>query len=87
MFKGCVCEGNKLNNLDVVYTPWFNLRKTQGMDVGQVGFHNPKLVRAFVLPLTYSLVVQVVATNEQTCLGFFLHVYNSDQSLWSRNCP
>jgi hypothetical protein len=51
MFKGCVCEGNKLNNLDVVYTPWFNLRKTQGMDVGQVGFHNPKLVRACDLPL------------------------------------
>ncbi|CAM6125116.1 unnamed protein product [Calypogeia fissa] len=36
---------NKLNNLDIVYTPWFNLRKTPAMDVGQVGFHNPKLVR------------------------------------------
>lgn len=41
--------GNKLNNLDVVYTPWFNLRKTPSMDVGQVGFHNPKLVS--LLPL------------------------------------
>ena len=40
-----VSVGNKLNNLDVVYTPWYNLRKTQSMDVGQVGFHNPKLVR------------------------------------------
>lgn len=37
--------GNKLNNLDVVYTPWHNLRKTPSMDVGQVGFHNSKLVR------------------------------------------
>lgn len=37
--------GNKLNNLDVVYTPWYNLRKTPSMDVGQVGFHNSKLVR------------------------------------------
>jgi hypothetical protein len=36
--------GNKLNNVDVVYTPWYNLRKTASMDVGQVGFHNPKLV-------------------------------------------
>ena len=41
--------GNKLNNLDVVYTPWYNLRKTQSMDVGQVGFHNSKLVRVCVL--------------------------------------
>lgn len=38
--------GNKVNNIDVVYTPWYNLKKTPSMDVGQVGFHNPKLVRA-----------------------------------------
>ena len=44
-----VSVGNKLNNLDVVYTPWYNLRKTQSMDVGQVGFHNPKLVRTLDL--------------------------------------
>jgi hypothetical protein len=37
--------GNKVNNIDVVYTPWYNLKKTPSMDVGQVGFHNPKLVR------------------------------------------
>jgi hypothetical protein len=45
LVKANSIQGNKLNNLDVVYTPWFNLRKTQGMDVGQVGFHNPKLVK------------------------------------------
>ncbi|CAL5431567.1 unnamed protein product [Camellia sinensis] len=37
--------GNKVNNVDVVYTPWQNLKKTASMDVGQVGFHNPKMVR------------------------------------------
>ncbi|KAK7825167.1 coiled-coil domain-containing protein 25 [Quercus suber] len=37
--------GNKVNNIDVVYTPWSNLKKTASMDVGQVGFHNPKMVR------------------------------------------
>ncbi|KAK9273390.1 hypothetical protein L1049_018200 [Liquidambar formosana] len=37
--------GNKVNNIDVVYTPWHNLKKTASMDVGQVGFHNPKNVR------------------------------------------
>ena len=36
--------GNKMNNVDVVYTKWANLKKTQGMDVGQVGFHKQKEV-------------------------------------------
>jgi len=39
--------GNKVNNIDVVYTPWSNLKKTASMDVGQVGFHNSKMVNAF----------------------------------------
>ena len=30
------CQGNKLNNLVVVYTPASNLRKTADMEVGQV---------------------------------------------------
>ncbi|KVH45088.1 hypothetical protein Ccrd_025736 [Cynara cardunculus var. scolymus] len=37
--------GNKVNNIDVVYTSWQNLKKTPSMDVGQVGFHNNKAVR------------------------------------------
>lgn len=41
--------GNKVNNIDVVYTPWSNLKKTASMDVGQVGFHNPKMVRLNIL--------------------------------------
>lgn len=36
--------GNKVNNVDVVYTPWFNLKKTPSMEVGQVSFHNSKMV-------------------------------------------
>ncbi|KAL2516901.1 hypothetical protein Adt_13148 [Abeliophyllum distichum] len=38
-------EGNKVNNVDIVYTPWQNLKKTASMDVGQVGFYNQKMVR------------------------------------------
>ncbi|KAJ7518722.1 hypothetical protein O6H91_20G005000 [Diphasiastrum complanatum] len=45
LVKANSIQGNKINNLDVVYTPWFNLKKTPVMDVGQVGFHNPKLAR------------------------------------------
>jgi len=38
--------GNKKDKLDIVYTPWENLKKTASMEVGQVGFFNDKLVRA-----------------------------------------
>lgn len=37
--------GNKMNDVDVVYTMWSNLRKTQSMDVGQIAFHKEKEVR------------------------------------------
>lgn len=33
-----------MNNVEVVYTPWANLKKSPSMDVGQVGFHNPRMV-------------------------------------------
>lgn len=38
-------EGNKINDIDVVYTMWSNLKKTPGMEIGQVGFHKDKDVR------------------------------------------
>jgi hypothetical protein len=34
-----------MNNIDIVYTLWENLKKTPSMEVGQVSFHNPKQVR------------------------------------------
>ncbi|KAL5729215.1 hypothetical protein ACHQM5_002193 [Ranunculus cassubicifolius] len=45
LVKANSIQGNKVNNIDVVYTPWYNLKKTASMDVGQVGFHNSKMVR------------------------------------------
>ena len=40
-----VClAGCKMNNINVVYTPWANLKKTGEMDVGQIGFHRHKEV-------------------------------------------
>lgn len=38
-----------MNDVTVVYTMWENLKKTGDMDVGQVGFHNGKLVRKIVV--------------------------------------
>ncbi|BCR97632.1 putative DUF814 domain protein [Aspergillus luchuensis] len=38
-------EGNKKDNITVIYTPWSNLMKDGSMATGQVSFHNPKMVR------------------------------------------
>ncbi|KAJ5171679.1 coiled-coil domain-containing protein 25 [Penicillium capsulatum] len=38
-------EGNKKDNVTIIYTPWENLQKDGSMATGQVSFHNPKLVR------------------------------------------
>ncbi|KAJ5902600.1 coiled-coil domain-containing protein 25 [Penicillium taxi] len=38
-------EGNKKDNITVIYTPWSNLKKDGSMATGQVSFYNPKLVR------------------------------------------
>lgn len=38
-------EGCKLNDVQIVYTMWSNLKKTGDMAVGQVGFHRPKEVQ------------------------------------------
>ncbi|KAI2817810.1 hypothetical protein CBS63078_10585 [Aspergillus niger] len=38
-------EGNKKDNITVIYTPWSNLLKDGSMATGQVTFHNHKMVR------------------------------------------
>ena len=45
LVKANSIQGNKVNNLEIVYTMWSNLKKTASMDVGQVGFHSEKAVR------------------------------------------
>lgn len=50
LVKANSIEGHKLSNVEVVYTPASNLKKTAAMDVGQVGFHDPKLVRYVTVP-------------------------------------
>lgn len=45
LVKANSIDGNKINDVDVIYTMWSNLKKTQGMGVGQVGFHREKDVR------------------------------------------
>lgn len=45
LVKANSINGNKMNNVDVVYTMWENLKKTPAMDVGQVSFHREKDVK------------------------------------------
>nr|XP_012152115.1 PREDICTED: ubiquitin-associated domain-containing protein 1-like isoform X3 [Megachile rotundata] len=57
LVKANSIEGNKMNDIDVVYTMWSNLKKTQGMDVGQVGFHKDKEVRKIHVAKRISTIV------------------------------
>ena len=45
LVKANSIHGNKMNNIQVVYTPWANLKKTGDMAVGQVGFYRQKDVK------------------------------------------
>ncbi|KAJ3031267.1 Coiled-coil domain-containing protein 25 [Rhizophlyctis rosea] len=38
-------EGNKKSNIVIIYTPWSNLKKTPGMETGQVTFVRPNMVK------------------------------------------
>lgn len=40
-------EGNKKDNITIVYTPWSNLKKDGSMAVGQVGFKDQRKVSTF----------------------------------------
>lgn len=42
-------EGNKKDNITVIYTPWSNLKKDGSMDVGQVTFHNQRKVKRILV--------------------------------------
>ncbi|KAK9742142.1 hypothetical protein RND81_03G151200 [Saponaria officinalis] len=69
LVKANSIQGNKVNNVDVVYTPWANLKKTPSMDVGQVGFHNSKMVRTVRVEKRINEVVNRLNRSkvERTC--------------------
>ncbi|KAM0436624.1 hypothetical protein ACHAPT_002332 [Fusarium lateritium] len=43
-------EGNKKDNITVIYTPWSNLKKDGSMAVGQVGFKDQRKVKRVLVP-------------------------------------
>ncbi|OAA71693.1 hypothetical protein LEL_08928 [Akanthomyces lecanii RCEF 1005] len=50
-------EGNKKDQITVIYTPWSNLKKDGSMDVGQVSFKNPRLVKRIIVPARENPIV------------------------------
>jgi len=45
LVKANSIEGNKKDNITIIYTPADNLKKTGDMAIGQVSFHNDKKVK------------------------------------------
>ncbi|KAJ3295819.1 Coiled-coil domain-containing protein 25 [Rhizoclosmatium sp. JEL0117] len=59
-------EGNKLNNQTILYTPWSNLKKTGGMETGQVTFHKTNLVKkVFIRERENAIVNRLNKTKEE----------------------
>jgi len=50
-------EGNKKDNVTVIYTPWSNLKKDASMATGQVSFHDSKLVKKILVPVRLNPVI------------------------------
>lgn len=50
-------EGNKKDNITIIYTPWSNLKKDGSMDVGQVTFHNQRKVKRVLVPARENPIV------------------------------
>lgn len=57
LVKANSIEGNKKDNLTIIYTPGDNLKKTGDMAVGQVSFHNDKKVKRVHVPQRENAIV------------------------------
>eukprot|EP00472_Partenskyella_glossopodia_P009753 CAMPEP_0197526650 /NCGR_PEP_ID=MMETSP1318-20131121/18689_1 /TAXON_ID=552666 /ORGANISM="Partenskyella glossopodia, Strain RCC365" /LENGTH=196 /DNA_ID=CAMNT_0043080921 /DNA_START=63 /DNA_END=653 /DNA_ORIENTATION=- len=45
LVKANSITGNKKNNIKIVYTMWENLKKRKSMEIGQIGFHDTKVLQ------------------------------------------
>jgi len=50
-------EGNKKDNVNVVYTPWSNLKKDGSMAVGQVGFKDQRKVKKILVEARINAII------------------------------
>ncbi|BEJ06947.1 hypothetical protein CcaverHIS641_0402160 [Cutaneotrichosporon cavernicola] len=57
LVKANSIEGNKKDNITIIYTPFTNLKKTGDMAVGQVSFHSDKKVKRVKISTRDNVVV------------------------------
>ncbi|KAF8230033.1 cytoplasmic protein [Tricholoma matsutake] len=57
LVKANSIEGNKKDNMTIIYTPGDNLKKTGDMAVGQVSFHNDKRVKRIHVAKRENMIV------------------------------
>jgi NFACT protein RNA binding domain len=65
LVKANSIQGCKLSSVYVVYTRWKNLKKTNDMVDGQVGFFRPDNVRRINIEKNNSIVRQIEKTREE----------------------
>lgn len=61
----CIRTGVKETTVTVIYTPWSNLKKTQGMEAGAVSFFDQKLVRKLKIEKKKEIVKLVEKTRTE----------------------
>jgi hypothetical protein len=71
LVKANSIQGCKKSSVHVVYTRWKNLKKTNDMVDGQVGFHRPDNVRRISVEKNNSIVRQIEKTKEESCPDLF----------------
>ncbi|EIW52446.1 cytoplasmic protein [Trametes versicolor FP-101664 SS1] len=57
LVKANSIEGNKKDNITIIYTPGDNLKKSGDMAVGQVSFHSDKRVKRVHVPKRENVIV------------------------------
>lgn len=67
LVKANSISGNKLNNIEIVYTMWTNLKKTGDMDVGQVGFKCNRDVRKVRVERRCNEIVNRLTKTKRQC--------------------
>ncbi|ETS78767.1 hypothetical protein PFICI_08620 [Pestalotiopsis fici W106-1] len=50
-------EGNKKDNVTIIYTPWSNLKKDGSMAVGQVSFKDPRKVKRVLVATRENAII------------------------------
>ncbi|ONH67366.1 Coiled-coil domain-containing protein 25 [Cyberlindnera fabianii] len=62
-------QGNKRDNVTIIYTPWANLRKSKGMAEGEVSFKNPKRVKKIHIQFKDNAILNRLKKTREELVG------------------